>query len=243
MRLSFCSLILLCLAGCAAPGPSATVPDGQAGPLRPAVDASHSTADVQRFVRMGQDAAAKGKPDVAMMLFHSAAMADKDDPAPRLAAAEALEDDGQFDAAATIYESVLAQDKSRDPLLALAAGRMRLKQPDYAKASVDYQLLADSGDWRALEGLGIARAGLKDKAGSDAAFGTALAATGVNQARVRANWARADLARKDHDGAIALLEPGQQAGTASGEETQLLAIAYRTAGRTAEADQLAPATP
>ena len=206
-------------------------PDADNAAAEPSIDFSGSSADVQKYMRLGQQAEAKNNTEVALMMYRAAADADKSDPVPLLAVAKLQEAAGDNQAASQLYEAA-AQKRPRDTELQLAAARNLLKQRNYKLAAQRYERLAeDSGDWRAYNGLGVARGFLGNDAAARAAYAKALDRTpDAAKGKVRANLALSQILAGDSRATIALLEPRQADGSNSPEETRLLALAYGFCG-------------
>src|SRR6218665_3256625 len=151
----FLLILPLILAACATPAPKTHVGEG----LTP--DYSRSKPEVQKFMKMGEQAAATGNAQTAAMLYHAASVNAPTDPAPQLALAQLYEASGNYAAAAAAYEllgksSMLDEDSQLS--VKLAAARAYLKGKDYKIAAERYESLANSsGDWRAYNGLGVVR--------------------------------------------------------------------------------------
>lgn len=226
--------ILLLTAACATVAPKAINDD-----LTP--DYSRSKPEVQRFMRMGEQAADDNNAELAAMMYRAAQGADATDPAPRLAAARLFESAGEYQAAARLYDDMAKTDNGTNQLtLQLAAARSYLKAKQYGEAAMRYERLANqSGDWRAFNGLGVVRDLEGNQGVAIRAYKTALErAPDAEKSKVRANLALSYVLEGDARGAIDLLEPVEKKEHLSSSEQRYLALAYGFAGRVNDAARL-----
>lgn len=234
------ALILSACAGAPGSGNRAPLDEG----LQP--DTSRSSAEVQRYVRLGNQAADDNKPDLAAMMYRAAANSAPTDPAPRLAMAQLYERAGNQAAAARLYDELAAKSNDSDKVtLKLAAARAYLKERDYAEASKRYEALTgESGDWRAYNGLGVVRDLQGDEPTASRAYQTALEkAPPESQPKVRANLALSYILGQQPRRAIDLLAPLEKHNALSSTERRYLALAYGFVGRVDEAQRLGLAEP
>ena len=216
----------------------------------PVPDVSRSKPDVQRYVKLGQQATDDGKPEVAGMMLQAAVNSAPDDPAPRLALAQLEERAGDEEQAAKIYDDLAGKAGKKDMLpLKLAAARAYLKAHKYDEAATRYEALTNNQSdseniWRAYNGLGVVHDLQGNEPTAIRAYQTALEkAPADDKPKVRANLALSYILGHQPRQAIELLAPLEKNDTLSSTEKRYLALAYGFMGRVEEAQRLGLAEP